>query len=144
MINIRWISAGVAAGSVLLLSGCVAVPGQYGYDDAYYSQPAYYGAPAPAVAPVYIHGGTYYDGGYYNRGYYEARDHRDWRDGRRYGGREPDRGPRPGFSPGPRPQANAPGQGPRVNGRPPALVPPDRQMRSTTSSNPTPASRDQP
>lgn len=123
MKNIRWIPVSVVAGGVLLLSGCVAVPGSYGYDDGYYSQPSYYD-PAPVVAPsVYIQGGNYYDRGYYNRGYYDGRP-RGYGGGPRYDGRGPDRGPRPGV--GPRPDHDGPGAGPRPGGNPgrPGVAPP--------------------
>lgn len=118
MKNSRWISLGGIAGGVLLLSGCVAVPGSYGYDNGYYSQPSYYD-PAPVVAPsVYIQGGTYYDRGYYNRGYYDGRP-RGY-DGRpRYDG--PDRGPRPGVDP--RPGHAGAGAGPRPAPPPQAARP---------------------
>lgn len=108
MKKIRWIPVSVVAGGVLLLSGCVAVPGSYGYDDGYYSQPSYYD-PGPVVAPsVYIQGGTYYDRGYYNRGYYDGRP-RGYGGGPRYDGRGPDRSP----GAGPRPGYDGPGAGPR-------------------------------
>lgn len=112
MKSIRWISAGAVVGGLLLLSGCVAVPGSYGYDTGYYSQPAYvggyYGEPAPVVvAPsVYLQGGTHYDRGYYNRGY---DDRRPGYARPRYDGPRPGAGPRPGdggrpvAGPGPRP-----------------------------------------
>lgn len=123
MKNIRWISAGLLASGVLLLSGCVAVPGGYGYDtgydNGYYAQQPYYGygEPAPVVvAPsVYLQGGSYYN---HNRGYYDGRrrgyDGRPWNDG-------PDRGPRPGA--GPRPSDGRPGVGPRP-GPPPQVARP--------------------
>ena len=111
MKHIRWISMGAVAGGVMLLSGCVAVPGSYGYDNGYngyYSQPSYY-EPAPVVAPsVYIQGGTYYDRGYYNRGYYDGRPGPGYGrppryDGPRDGGRPQAAGPAP--RPGPPPRA---------------------------------------
>lgn len=114
MKSIRWISASAVAGGLLLLGGCVAVPGSYGYDNNYYSQPAYgggyYSEPAPVVVSpsVYLQGGSYYDRGY-NRGYYEGRP-RGY-DRPRYDDRGPDRGPRPGV--GPRPDNGRPGLGPR-------------------------------
>jgi len=128
MNNVRWISMGAIAGGVLLLSGCVAVPGSYGYDNGYYSQPSYY-EPAPVVAPsVYIQGGSYYDRGYYNRGYYDGRP-RGYDGGPRYGGPGPDRRPpppRPGVAP--RPDRGEPAAGPGPSGRPqlmrPHILPP--------------------
>jgi hypothetical protein len=136
MKNIRWIPVGVIASGVLLLSGCVAVPGSYGYDSGYYSQPAYpayYSEPAPVVVSpsVYLQGGTYYDRGYYNRGYYDGRP-RGY-DGRpRYDG--PDRGPRPGI--GPRPGNGGPVAGPRPAppqvARPRILSPQENARRGFT------------
>jgi hypothetical protein len=150
MMNIRWIPLGVVASGVLLLSGCVAVPGSYGYDNGYngyYSQPSYY-EPAPVMAPsVYIQGGTYYDRGYYtrdNRGYYDGH-RRGYDGGRRDDGRAPDRPPRPAVNPAPRPNVNIPGQSPRVTGYPPFQSPADRAAQTSGSrsrSGPSPA--DQP
>lgn len=146
MKSIRWISAGAVAGGLLLLSGCVAVPGSYGYDNNYYSQPAYgggyYSEPAPVVvAPsVYLQGGSYYDRGY-NRGYYEGRP-RGY-DRPRYDDRRPDRAPRPGV--GPRPDNGRPGPGPRstesrraqeLRDMPAALGGPGRQARPSSNEAP--------
>lgn len=152
MKNIRWISAGAIAIGVMLLSGCVAVPGSYGYDTGYYSQPsypAYYSEPSPVVVSpsVYLQGGTYYDRGYYSRdprGYYDGRP-RGYDGGRRDYGRAPERVPRPVVNPRPRPDVNLPGQSPRVTGYPPFQSPADRAAQMSGSrprSGPPPA--DQP
>lgn len=143
MKNIRWISAGAIASGVMLLSGCVAVPGSYGYDtgydNGYYSQPSYYTEPAPMVAPsVYIQGGTYYDRGYYSRDprrYYDGRP-RGYDSGRRDHGRAPERVPRPVVNPGPRPDVNLPGQSPRVTGYPPFQSPADHAARMMSGPRP--------
>lgn len=134
MKSIRWIPVGLIASGVLLLSGCVAVPGSYGYDSGYYSQPAYpayYSEPAPVVVSpsVYLQGGTYYDRGYYDRGYYDGRQ-RGYDGRRRDEGRAPDRAPRPAVNPRPRPDANLPGQSPRVTGYPPFQSPADRAAQT--------------
>ena len=138
MTNIRSIAAGAVFSGVLLLSGCVAVPGSYGYDNStYYSQPsypAYYNEPAPVVVSpsVYLQGGTYYDRGYYardNRRYYDGRD-RGYDGGRRYDDRGSDRSPRPGPAPRPRANPNLPGQSPSVTGYPPFQSPADREAQT--------------
>ncbi len=123
MKNIRWISMGAVAGGVLLMSGCVAVPGSYGYDNGYYSQPSYY-EPAPVVAPsVYIQGGSYYDRGYYNRGYYDGRP------GPGYGRPPRYDGPRDGG----RPQAGGPA--PRPNPPRAATTPQPQQLSPSQANN---------
>lgn len=144
MKNIRWIPLGVVASGVLLLSGCVAVPGSYGYDSGYYSQPAYptyYNEPAPVVVSpsVYLQGGTYYDRGRYDRGYYEGRPRRY--DGPpQYDGRGPDRGPRPGPGAGPRPDHGGPGAGQRPPPPPrvtrPNVMPPEFRGSSRPADPP--------
>lgn len=151
--SFRWISAGAVASGVLLLSGCVAVPGSYGYDNStYYSQPsypAYYNEPAPVVVSpsVYLQGGTYYDRGYYardNRRNYDGRD-RGYDGGRRYDGRGPDRSPRPAPAPRQRANPNLPGQSPSVTGYPPFQSPADlAAQRSGPRQPPRPVPGDQP
>ncbi len=71
-------------GGAVLLGGCVAVPGSYGYSDPYYVDPG----PAVVQPNVYIDGG--YSGGYYSRPRYPAPYY--------YG--RPGQYPHPGYRPG--------------------------------------------
>lgn len=122
MNRIRWIGSSIALGGVLLLGGCVGVPGP-AYDGGYYgggySEP-YYGSGGVVVnpAPVYIEGGTYYGRpGYYGQpGYYGGRPAYQGRPG--YYGRP---GDRPGYSgrPGGRPPVAG-----GLPGRPGVVAPP--------------------
>lgn len=120
MKRIRFFGTSIALGGVLLLGGCVGVPGP-AYDGGYYgggggySEP-YYGSGGVIVnpAPVYIEGGTYYGRpGYYGQpGYYGGRPAYQGRPG--YSGR-------PGYDGRPHSRPNVPGVRP---GRPGVVVPP--------------------
>jgi hypothetical protein len=84
MKHLRSMAVAAAAGTVLLLTGCVVAPPGYGgyneYGQAVYAQPGPVVVTAPAVS---IGIGGYYGGGGYNRGYYGGRGgyygHGGWR-----------------------------------------------------------------
>lgn len=112
MTNMRKFAVAIAAGSVVILSGCVAPGGVYsdgGYGSGY-DQP-YYGYGEPAVAPPTVVLGV---DSYYGRpGYYGGPRPGYWQ--RPGYGPHPGYGPRPGYVPragygaGPRPPVVRPG-----------------------------------
>lgn len=106
MKRLRLFGSCAVLGSVVVLAGCVAVPGAYdGYADSYYVDPG----PAIVAPQVYI------DGTYYSRPRYPSY----------YQGRPIYHGPRPGYG-GPRPGYRGPRPGvtpPRAPVRPPAVSP---------------------
>jgi hypothetical protein len=74
MQRIRVLGTSLALGGIVLLGGCVAVPGDPYYSGGY-SDP-YYADPVVVPAPVYIQGGGYYE---QRRPYYGGRPYYDGR-----------------------------------------------------------------